>query len=376
MQGFAEVVEWDHIRDHLHEYPHLKISPLAMIPHKSRKYRSILDLSFRLKMFGFDLCSVNAGTLPKAPPEAMDQLRTVLPCIIEAIVNAPEEAGDILFTKLDIKDGFWRMVVPEEQRWNFCYVLPDKPGRPVRLVVSSALQMGWSKSPPFFCSVSEMARDVADDMRQEPEGIHAPHPLKEWMMPPDQWPEDELAETCERFFEMIEVYVDDFIGIAQTRDPGRLHHLSRLLLHAIHQVFPPPNVTGHAGDSVLKKKLQKGEGTWDVRKEILGWLFDGARWCIEFPPEKANKILRELKAVCRLNRVPRKCFEKLVGKLHHAAIGIPSGWGLFTSFNHTLQGHAYWIRLGQTGEVHRALQDWQVLLRAVASRSTHVCKLV
>lgn len=183
------------------------------------------------------------------------------------------------------------MVVLEAQRWNFCYVLPDKPGNPVQLVVPSALQMGWCESPPFFCSASETARDVADEMRHQPLGSHPRHPLEEWMLPPDQWPEDTLADTCEKFLEMIEVYVDDFIGIAQTRNVDWLRHLSRSLLHAIHQVFPPPAVTGHSGgDSVSEKKLEKGEGAWDICKEILGWVFDGARRCIELPREKAEKI--------------------------------------------------------------------------------------
>ena len=29
-----------------------------------------------------------------------------------------------IFTKLDITDGFWRLVVSHLQAWNFCYVLP------------------------------------------------------------------------------------------------------------------------------------------------------------------------------------------------------------------------------------------------------------
>lgn len=36
----------------------------------------------------------------------MNQLGSVLPRIIKAIANAPEQAGDILFAKLDIKDRF------------------------------------------------------------------------------------------------------------------------------------------------------------------------------------------------------------------------------------------------------------------------------
>ena len=59
-QGFATIVRWDDIK----HYPpsNLKISLLEMIPHKSRKYRVILDLSFALKVAGWDLPFVNEAT--------------------------------------------------------------------------------------------------------------------------------------------------------------------------------------------------------------------------------------------------------------------------------------------------------------------------
>ena len=40
----------------------------------------------------------------------MDQIGTALPRIIEAIARANPDEGDIFFSKLDIKDDFWRMV--------------------------------------------------------------------------------------------------------------------------------------------------------------------------------------------------------------------------------------------------------------------------
>lgn len=75
----------------------------------------------------------------------------------------------------------------------------------------------------------------------------------------------------------MEVYIDDFIQLAQTTDPMRLEHLSRAILHGIHSVFPPPAATGHKGeDPVSLKKLKQGDGLWATRKELLGWIFDGA----------------------------------------------------------------------------------------------------
>jgi len=58
--GQARVVLWDDIKDDPPEQ--LKISPLAMIPHKSRKFRAILNLSFGLRMSTHTVPSVNEST--------------------------------------------------------------------------------------------------------------------------------------------------------------------------------------------------------------------------------------------------------------------------------------------------------------------------
>ncbi len=82
------------------------------------------------------------------------------------------------------------------------------------------------------------------------------------------------------------------------------------------------------------KKLLEGEGLWEVRKGILGWVFDGATWCIELVSKKVATILAELKTVLRMGRgVLFKRIQKLIGKLRHASIGIPAGRYLFSPIN-------------------------------------------
>jgi hypothetical protein len=44
--GQATIVEWDKIKNN--PPPQMKVSPIAAIPHKSKAFRSILDLSFSL----------------------------------------------------------------------------------------------------------------------------------------------------------------------------------------------------------------------------------------------------------------------------------------------------------------------------------------
>ena len=109
---------------------------------------------------------------------------------------------------------------------------------------------------------------------------------------------------------LIEVYIDDFIQLAQCTDPDKLLHLSRAILHGIHSIFPPPTVTGGTEeDPIALKKLRQGDGLWDTRKEILGWIFDGIHHCITLPNDKHNRIQAELCALRRRKKVPRKDLE-------------------------------------------------------------------
>jgi hypothetical protein len=216
-----------------------------------------------------------------------------LPRLIYAIATAPEAEGTILFSKLDIKDGYWRMVVPEDDEWHFAYVLPKaSPDEPTQLVIPSSLQMGWCDSPAYFCAASETARDVKK-LAAKPEGSLDVHPLEGMLLRPQDWPELEIEQTSVKFTKLLEVYIDDFIQLAQTTDPNKLRHLSRAVRHGIHSVFPPTKVSGHTGeDPVSQKKLEHGDGLWALRKEILGWVFDGARRCIERPSDKVTKKLQ------------------------------------------------------------------------------------
>ena len=96
------------------------------------------------------------------------------------------DGGNIVFSKLDIKDGYWRLLVQRGAEWNFAYVLPPVPRQDpedVELVVPLAVQMGWSMSSGFFCVTSETAQDMADNRYTEPVGLLPPHSLEEWMLP-------------------------------------------------------------------------------------------------------------------------------------------------------------------------------------------------
>ncbi len=154
----AKIVSWDSIKENPPK--ELKILPIAAIPHKSKAFRLILDLSFSLRLEdGTTIPSVNSTTIKTGPKEAVDQIGHSLSRIIHAFAEASND-DKIFMAKYNTKDGFWRMDCHEGEEWNFCYVLPQPPGKPVQLVIPTSLQMGWIESPAFFGAATEMGRDV------------------------------------------------------------------------------------------------------------------------------------------------------------------------------------------------------------------------
>ena len=98
----------------------------------------------------------------------MFELGNVIPRIIWSMARSPDTGVPILFSKIDLKNVYWMMVVDKAQAWNFAYVLPKlDPTEETMLVIPDALQMGWSLSPPYFCAATKTARDVADQYWQE-----------------------------------------------------------------------------------------------------------------------------------------------------------------------------------------------------------------
>ena len=373
--GYSRVVKWKDIKDALP--PALKLSPVAMIPHKSRLFRCILDLSFQLKHNGKNLPSVNSETTKKAPQQSMAQLGLVLKRIIALLANNHSKEFAFRFAKLDIKDGFWRLAVSDADAWNFCYVLPSLHQMDdideIEIVVPNSLQMGWCESPPFFCASSETARDVIDNFAKSDQ-LLLPHPFENMMLPTEAHEPPGVVPPLSPET-LIEVFVDDFIGITNDATLKHLRYLSRAMLHGIHTVFPPTDVSGHNGqDPISEKKLQQEEGRWCTKKEILGWIIDGRNYTIQLPPAICQKICNLIKKILKQDYCPLKRFQELAGKLQHASLGIPGGAGLFSPIQMAMIGSTSAVRL--TPFVKAALRDWRTIIHELESVPTSVRLLV
>jgi hypothetical protein len=373
-KGQARVVDWEDIKDN--PPPQLKISPISVIPHKSRKYRTILDLSFSIRLKdGTMVPSVNEASEKTAPRGAINQIGHTLGRIIHAFAStAPDEK--IFMAKWDIKDGFWRLDCAEGEEWNFAYVLPQLNKKSTLLVVPKALQMGWIESPPYFCAATETGRDIATQYIETPVGSRADHkflPLTQQSEAFTQLDND-TPPSCKKLRYLVEVYVDDYVGLAIPTTQSQLNHVANSVMCAIHDIFPPDDV--NANDPISFKKLLQKEGSWDIIKEILGFVFDGAEKTLWLSDGKRDALIATIKAWLRSSRknarfgIPFQEFRSVIYKVRHAFTAIPAGRGLLSPFYGILGKEPAVVFLRRNKMLTAALQECCVFLRESISHPT------
>jgi hypothetical protein len=374
--GFCRVFLWDDI---VRMRPkNLKISPIAVVPQVNRRGRIILDLSFPVYqnvagVMTVTQQSVNDSTVLQAPSQSVKEIGKVLPRLLQ-FMHDTDPGLHILFSKLNISDGFWRLIVRCADSFNFAYVLPQLAGEPTRIVVPSAVQMGWVESPTLFCTVTESARDVTQLLIDNQTLL--PYHSLENKIKIQAVPRRARTATPTA---LLQVYVDDFChATTESTDGTHIPRVRRAAIHAIHSVFPEPAITGHivGKDPISDRKIEKGDGDFMSTKEMIGFLFDGIKRTVRLPSGKATKYIREIHRVLRRKTVPIKTLQTLVGQLRHASIILPAARGFFTPINTAMKGDPKIIGLGNASEVRAALLDLRSLLKIISTRPTHVRELV
>ena len=138
------------------------------------------------------------------------------------------------------------MAVSDEDAWNLFYVLTSLQTTiaidDIETVVPKRLQMGWCKSPQFFCSGSETAQDLMGKPRTTD---LPPHEFEHYMMKHI----DSLSTTTDSdgLVTLLEVYVNDFIAMRNNTSHSHILQISRAMLHGVHAIFPRPPITVHNG---------------------------------------------------------------------------------------------------------------------------------
>ena len=386
--GYAKIIKYKEIKNDIP--PSLKISPVAMIPHKSRRYRCILDLSFDINYNNTTTINVNSTTTKLAPQKSMSNLGSVLERLVHLLADNAHLNLPFAFFKIDIKDGFWRLMVSDSNAWNFCYTIPPPKNTPlddIEIVVPGSLQMGWTESPPYFCSATETARDIIEWLASAPTQLPK-HPLEHHICDHNLGTSVGTAPGAindgnngtsvgedHGTSDIIEVYVDDFIIATNNLQTIHLQQLARAALHGVHSIFPPPHISNHSGeDPISVKKLSNGDGVFAFQKEILGWIFDGINYTIFLPPNKTTKIISTIKSTVKKHQISLTKFQQLIGKLMHASIGLPMGKSLLSPAYAAMRNDPPFIKINNF--LRQCLQDWSTLLHQLSSRPTSVRELV
>ena len=139
----------------------------------------------------------------------------------------------IMFAKIDLSDGFGRMLVREADKWHFAYVLPGNTCQPTRLVIAHALQMGWTENPEYFCAATETDRDIVQALI-DAEVQLPPHQIDSFMTPAASARRQTSARST-RLWQMSAAYLDDYVLAAIESPDGSI--LNRVGCTALHTIY-------------------------------------------------------------------------------------------------------------------------------------------
>jgi hypothetical protein len=244
----------------------------------------------------------------------------------------------------------------------------------VRIVVPSAVQMGWVESPPLFCTITESARALTQHLVDTNVDL-PPHPF-EAKMNIQHVPLQAHADVPSK---LMQVYVNNFCyASTEAKDGCHIPRIRCASIHGIHSFFPQPEVTGHVDgkEPISDPKLEKGNGNFTSDKEMIGFIFDGIKRTVRLPPAKAAAYIKETHRILRRKSVPLEDLQMLVGKLQHASIILPAAQGFFTPINAAMRGGLKRIGLGVRSDIRAALNDLCSLIRILGSGPTHVREIL
>ena len=255
-------------------------------------------------------------------------------------------------SKYDLTDGFYCIFLAQDDTLKLVIMMPCYDRETQLAAMPLLLMMGWTKLPPMFSTTSETATDLANVQLTCHHNQLPCHHLENLASTHDNWdppsvmlkadttmlaapgntPSVTLAadttmltadidpslmptymQPCKPEPELrlplllhegpvahVDIYMDDFISLAQGSQE-LCQDTRRCIMHAINQVFAQPNErTLNRKEAVLEKKMNKGDGSWNQQKEILGWILDTHKGTMELTDhkkEQVTKIFGELRGM-------------------------------------------------------------------------------
>ena len=382
------------------DWPGLRYSPPGVVEQRERRPRWIVDYSF---------WGINEETLPLAAVESM-QFGLALDRILREILLANPEFGPVNLMKVDLSDGFYRIGLNIGDIPKLGVVFPTEPGEEPLVAFPLVLPMGWRNSPPIFSTATETIADLTNQ-RLLDETPAQPHPLDEQaeqVIPESPlltaisegssssykdalvnsiaiaWPSavsipparDPSLPSKSRPLSYVDVFVDDFLGLAQEYSNSR--RVRRILMHAIDDVFRPLDSEDgpFRRQPISLKKLEKGDCSWSTIKVILGWIIDTVNMTIQLPPHRVERLAEILSSIpVTQKRTSVRKWHKVLGELRSMSLALPGARHLFSHMQHAMSSKLKG-RVALNKGVHGALEDFRWMLKDIESRPTRIAELV
>jgi hypothetical protein len=221
----------------------------------------------------YSFYGLNDETLRLSPRKAM-QFGQALERIICLTVNANPKFGPVNFIKIDLANGFYRVWLKTDDIPKLGVAFPQLEGEEPLFAFPLSLPMGWTESPPYFSAATETVADVANERLFRWRNPPKHHLENHTDTPPASSPAAQVTIAVaasaihlpatldpniahrQQILASIDIFVDDFIGVAQG-DSSRLSRVRRILMHATDDVFRPNDADDsvHRREPISVKKL-------------------------------------------------------------------------------------------------------------------------
>lgn len=354
--------------------PGLKISPAGVVPQRNRRPRTIIDYTFS---------GVNPTTLQLAAPHAM-QFGRAFHRLMQRIAYANPRFGPVHLLKVDLSDGYYRVPLNSRGALNLAVAMPSTRRAPL-VAVPTVLPMGWLESPPYFCMATET---IADYTNAQPLSLPKPHfqesdaatldvPLFHRISVPAMPPQLTFSQPLD----FVDVYIDDFMALAQTTAVAT--NLRRRLLYNINDIFranslASDHVEPMRREPISQKKLDQGDAAWKTTATILGWNIDTISGTLQLPPHRLERLQAILHDLLATGTSTVSAWHKLLGELRSMVLAVPGGEGLFSALQVELQTHllAGVHQFPLSAPTLDCLRQWLLLAQSLVDRPTPIIDLV
>jgi hypothetical protein len=261
--------------------------------------------------------------------------------ILQRLLYCNPLHGPPLLAKVDLADGYYRVPLSLSAALQLAVLIPsDHTAYASLIAVPLMLPMGWNHSPPYFCAFTETVADLAN---QPTTTTHTHSTLADTQHLKDTLRQHFLHTAVLKGPDMLEpleyldVYMDDFIAIAQ---PPRHLPLMNKLLHVLDAVFhDPPQSNRHT--IVSKNKLQKGDAIFDTSKQLLGWYIDTVTMTLTLPKHRFASLSTLIASILATKCISRRKWRCLQGLLHSTMPAIYGATHLFSILQYAMTDTTY-----------------------------------